>query len=187
MQIGEEIEEIGQVITDNFHQIFSDYQFVEIKRDRTLKPLKMVSRKINLNFLNSLKKSESPKSKLAGAALESAKTQLLKLLEKDDKSNHFRFSENKTSGIREIPEKQKLSPEEKLNIKKDTGWSDKIIDSIGSMKEYDIYKNANLKKAEINGEKHLVRNDINWNKKDAGSTNEYFGRSDQRRTQRQRQ
>lgn len=68
--------------------------------------------------------------------------------------------------------KEGLTDEEKTKIKEETGWSDEIVDAIGSWKEYEIYKNANLVEAEINGKKCLIRNDINWNQKDEmGRTN----------------
>lgn len=68
--------------------------------------------------------------------------------------------------------KDGLTDEEKAKIKEETDWSDKIIDSIGSWKEYEIYKNAGLVEAEIGGKKCLIRNDIEWNQKDAmGRTN----------------
>lgn len=65
-----------------------------------------------------------------------------------------------------------LTDEEKAKIKEETGWSDEIIDAIGSWKEYEIYKNAGLVEAEIDGKKCLIRNDIDWDQKDAmGRTN----------------
>ena len=65
-----------------------------------------------------------------------------------------------------------LTDEEKQKIKDETGWSDEIIDAIRSMKEYEIYKNAGLQEAEINGRKCLVRSDIDWEQKDSmGRTN----------------
>lgn len=68
--------------------------------------------------------------------------------------------------------KDGLTDEEKAKIKEETGWSDEIIDAIGSWKEYEIYKNASLVEAEIGGKKCLIRNDIDWNQKDAmGRTN----------------
>ena len=68
--------------------------------------------------------------------------------------------------------KEGLTDEEKTKIKEETGWSDEIVDAIGSWKEYEIYKNANLIEAEIDGKKCLIRNDINWNHKDEmGRTN----------------
>lgn len=71
-----------------------------------------------------------------------------------------------------IKEKEGLTDEEKAKIKKETGWSDEIIDAIGSMEEYEIYKDAGLQEAEIGDKKCLIRNDIDWNQKDAmGRTN----------------
>ncbi|WP_454953537.1 HNH/ENDO VII family nuclease [Fusobacterium hwasookii] len=68
--------------------------------------------------------------------------------------------------------KEGLTDEEKAKIKEETGWSDEIVDAIGSWKEYEIYKNANLVEAEIDGKKCLIRNDIDWNQKDEmGRTN----------------
>ncbi|WP_270465135.1 MULTISPECIES: HNH/ENDO VII family nuclease [Fusobacterium] len=68
--------------------------------------------------------------------------------------------------------KEGLTDEEKTKIKEETGWSDEIVDAIGSWKEYEIYKNANLIEAEIDGKKCLIRNNINWNQKDEmGRTN----------------
>lgn len=68
--------------------------------------------------------------------------------------------------------KEGLTDEEKAKIKEETGWSDEIIDAIGSMEEYEIYKNAGLQEAEIGGKKCLIRNDIDWDQKDLmGRTN----------------
>ncbi|WP_338945615.1 HNH/ENDO VII family nuclease [Fusobacterium pseudoperiodonticum] len=68
--------------------------------------------------------------------------------------------------------KEGLTDEEKTKIKEETGWSDEIVDAIGSWKEYEIYKSANLVEAEIDGKKCLIRNDIDWNQKDEmGRTN----------------
>ena len=67
---------------------------------------------------------------------------------------------------------RELTDEEKKKIKDETGWSHAIIDAIGSWKEYEIYKKAGLKEAEINGKKCLIRDDIDWDQKDAeGRTN----------------
>jgi len=76
---------------------------------------------------------------------------------------------------REINAAQKetlLSNEEIQSIKAETGWSDEIVESIRSVKEAKIYENANLKEAEINGRKCLIRSDIDWEHKDSmGRTN----------------
>lgn len=69
-------------------------------------------------------------------------------------------------------ENKGLSEEEKQQIKNETGWSDEIIDVIGSMEEYRIYRDAGLQEVEINGRKCLVRSDIDWEQKDSmGRTN----------------
>ncbi len=68
--------------------------------------------------------------------------------------------------------KEGLTDEEKQRIKEETGWSDEIVDAIGSMEEYEIYKKAGLVEAEIGGKKCLIRNDIDWNQVDEkGRTN----------------
>lgn len=94
------------------------------------------------------------------------------LSEKVNKALEENEAEN-TSEDGEADEKQEgLTDEEKAKIKEETGWSDEIIDAIGSMEEYEIYKNAGLVEVEIDGKKCLVRNDIDWNQKDAmGRTN----------------
>ncbi len=54
----------------------------------------------------------------------------------------------------------------------ETGWSDEIVDSISCQEEYEIYKNADLTEMEVGGKTCLVRNDIDWEQKDAmGRTN----------------
>lgn len=58
------------------------------------------------------------------------------------------------------PEKERLSDEEKVTIKEETGWSDEIIENIQNMKQYEILKNAGLIEAEINGRKCLIKENI---------------------------
>lgn len=53
-----------------------------------------------------------------------------------------------------------LSEDEKAHIKEETGWSDKIIDNISNMKQYEVLKNAGLKEVEINGKPCLVKENI---------------------------
>lgn len=65
-----------------------------------------------------------------------------------------------------------LTDEQKQKIKEETGWSDEIIDAIGSWAEYEIYKKAGLVEEEIGGKKCLIRNDIDWDQLDEkGRTN----------------
>ena len=65
-----------------------------------------------------------------------------------------------------------LTDEERLKIKNETGWSDEIINSIKSMDQYEIYKKADLTKAEINGRKCLVKKiDFDYVDEKTGLTN----------------
>lgn len=53
----------------------------------------------------------------------------------------------------------------------ETGWSDEIINAIGSREEYEVYKKAGLKEVEIGEKKALIRNDIDWNQVDEKGRN----------------
>lgn len=65
-----------------------------------------------------------------------------------------------------------LTDEEKLKIKEETGWSDEIVDHIESMEQYEIYKNAGLYEAEINGRKCLIKDiDMDYVDPKTGMTN----------------
>jgi hypothetical protein len=65
-----------------------------------------------------------------------------------------------------------LTEEEKAKVKEETGWPDEIIDALGSMEEYEIYKKAGLQAIEVNGKWCLIRPDIDMNQKDTdGLTN----------------
>lgn len=70
-----------------------------------------------------------------------------------------------------------LSKTTKLELKKDTNWSNSIIDNIRSSDEADIYKKANLECKNINGKDCLVRQDIDITRKDE------FGRTNLERMQ----
>ena len=84
----------------------------------------------------------------------------------------FNKETEKTKDTDDNAEKQGLTEEQKRDIKNRTGWSDEIIDSIGSMEEAEIYIKAGLVEAEINGKKCLIRSDIDMDQKDEdGITN----------------
>lgn len=69
-------------------------------------------------------------------------------------------------------EKRGLTGDEWQYIKRESGWSDQIIDAIGSFKEYEIYKEAGLTELDVGGKRCLVRSDIDWEYKDTtGRTN----------------
>lgn len=94
------------------------------------------------------------------------------LREKIEKNQSEKESENVYETDENQDVNEGLTDKDKEKIKEETGWSDEIIDAIGSMKEYEIYKNAGLVEAEIGGKKCLIRDDIDWEQKDAmGRTN----------------
>ena len=77
-----------------------------------------------------------------------------------------------------VSQRDKLTPitdEYKEQLKAETGWSDEIIDAIGSPEEAEIYKKAKLVEAEVNGQKCLIKNDIDMDQKDE------FGRTNKER------
>lgn len=64
-----------------------------------------------------------------------------------------------------------LTDAERSKIKNETGWSDEIVDNISSMKEYDIYRKADLHEADIDGRKCL-EDHVDWDQTDEnGLTN----------------
>ena len=68
--------------------------------------------------------------------------------------------------------KSTLTEEEKARIKEETGWSDEIIDAIESMDQYEVYKNADLHEAEVNGRKCLLKDiDLDYVDPKTGKTN----------------
>lgn len=88
--------------------------------------------------------------------------------DKADKENEFRvvvddLEKNNLSD---------LSDEERLKIKEETNWSDELIDYIKNMKQYEIYKNADLYEVEIDGKKCLVKKiDMDYVDPKTGLTN----------------
>lgn len=85
------------------------------------------------------------------------------LREKMEENLSQRETENNFETGEEQETREGLTDEEKAKIKEETGWSDEIVDAIGSMEEYEIYKKAGLIEAEISGKKCLIRTDIDWN------------------------
>lgn len=68
--------------------------------------------------------------------------------------------------------RQGLTDEEKIKIKEETGWSNEIVDHIGSMEQYEIYKNAGLHEAEVDGRPCLVKDiDMDYVDPKTGMTN----------------
>ena len=126
-----------------------------IESSKELSPLRSIMETIENTSLESLKiQNESWITEIKSACLKRIETE-------GDVSNET------NSGLTE---------EEKQLIKDESGWSDKIINEIRLMEEYEVYKEAELQEFEINGKKCLVRSDIDWDQKDAmGRTNKERG------------
>ena len=67
----------------------------------------------------------------------------------------------------DIDKPERLTDEEKVKIKEETGWSDEIIECIQNMDQYEVLRNAGLKEAEVNGQKCLVKENIDLDYTDA--------------------
>jgi hypothetical protein len=75
----------------------------------------------------------------------------------------------------ENQERRELLPEQKKEVQENTGWTADIVESIGSLDEYEIYKEAGLVEANIGEKNCLIRPDINMKQTDG------FGRTNQER------
>lgn len=62
--------------------------------------------------------------------------------------------------------RQGLTDEQKEQLRESKGWSDEILDNIGSWEEAQIYIDAGLEESEVNGKKCLIRDDIDLNQVD---------------------
>lgn len=101
--------------------------------------------------------------------VETAKNSSLARLLKDNRNKRETY-EIKTQEIDEGAEgkegKEGLTDVEKEKLRELTGWSDDILEAIGSMEEAEIYMKAGLKEVEINGKKCLIRDDIDLDQTD---------------------
>jgi hypothetical protein len=65
-----------------------------------------------------------------------------------------------------------LGEDDRQRIKEETDWPDELVDSIASWEEYQVYKEAGLVYAEINGKPCLIQPNIDMDQKDEqGRTN----------------
>ena len=74
--------------------------------------------------------------------------------------------------------RENLTDEERAKIKKATSWSDKIIDNIANMNQYEILKSADLVEAEVGGRKCLIKEkvDLDYVDKDGISNRDRMSR-----------
>jgi hypothetical protein len=68
-----------------------------------------------------------------------------------------------------------LNRKDREAIKGETGWTNEVVDRIGSKEEYEVYKATGDVEADVNGKPCLVRNDLNLDQKDE------FGRTNRER------
>ena len=76
---------------------------------------------------------------------------------------------------KDVVEKRELSDRQKTEIIKETGYSDIIVDAIGSIEEYDIYKKSGLIEVQVGEKACLTRPGIDMKQVDG------FGRTNKER------
>ncbi|GAA6391750.1 HNH/ENDO VII family nuclease [Megasphaera sp.] len=116
--------------------------------------------------------SEFPKMVAQEADTETAMNSSLESVVEANKEK-LEIQENKVRETNEGKESREgLTAEGKKEIQEINGWSDEILEKIGSRKEAEIYMKARLKEVEINGKKCLIREDIDLDQADEdGITN----------------
>lgn len=126
----------------------------------------------NLDTSETKEVSELQKKFVQEADTETAMNSSLSSVLEENKEKR-EAQESKANESDECKEgKEGLTDGQKEKLRELTGWSDEILDAIGSWKEAEIYMKADLKKVEINGKKCLIRDDIDLDKEDAdGITN----------------
>lgn len=126
----------------------------------------------NMDISESKEISEVQKKIAQEPNIETAKNSSLSSVIEENKEKR-ETQETKSSEADEGKEsKEGLTDEQKEKIRELTGWSDEILDAIGSLEEAEIYMKAGLKEVEINGKKCLIRDDIDLDQEDEdGITN----------------
>lgn len=126
----------------------------------------------NMDISESKEISEVQKKITQEPNIETAKNSSLSSVIEENKERR-ETQETKSSEADEGKEsKEGLTDEQKEKICELTGWSDEILDAIGSLEETEIYMKAGLKEVEINGKKCLIRDDIDIDQEDEdGITN----------------
>lgn len=126
----------------------------------------------NMDFSEAKEITEVQKKVAQEADIETAKNSSLSSVIEGNKEKR-EVQETKSSEADEGKEgKEGLTDEQKEKLRELTGWSDEILDAIGSWEEAEIYMKAGLKEVEINGKKCLIRDDIDLDQEDEdGITN----------------
>ena len=126
----------------------------------------------NMDISESNKISEVQKKIAQEPNIETVKNFSLSSVIEENKEKQ-EIQETKSSEADEGKEsKECLTDEQKEKIHELMGWSDEILDTMGSLEETKIYMKVGLKEVEINGKKCLTRDDIDLDVKDEdGITN----------------
>lgn len=91
--------------------------------------------------------------------------------ELDKKYSEYIGAGNKEAKTVENPRRE-LTEEDRAALKVETGWSNEIVDSIETVEQANIYKNADLHEETINGRKCLVKEiDYDYVDEKTGMTN----------------
>lgn len=109
---------------------------------------------------------DTAKKIIQEADVESAKNKSLKSIIEENKEKRDNIEKNSKEADEAKESHEGLTDEEKEKLRELTGWSDEILDAIGSWKEAEIYMKANLKEVGINGKKCLIREDIDLDQVD---------------------
>lgn len=140
---------------------------------RAVEKTKETKSNIEISDLSEVKEVVEVQKKVAQEAdIETVKNSSLSSVLEDNKEKR-EVQENKSSEADEGKEgREGLNDEQKEKLRELTGWSDEILDVIGSWEEAEIYMKARVKEVEINGEKCLIRDDIDLDQEDEdGITN----------------
>lgn len=126
----------------------------------------------NMDLSETKEIAEVQKKIVQEADIETVKNSSLSSIIEDNKDKR-ESQENKFKEVEEGKEgREGLTNAQKEKIRELTGWSNEILDAIGSMEEAKIYMEAGLKESEINGKKCLIRDDIDLEQEDEdGITN----------------
>lgn len=165
-EVAEKAEEIS-VQAAEFGKEVNEAALNELGTERTVvvTPDMVVIKEASLKsvILNNI---ESSSQKITDAKLKTGIDEMYEKAKMNETANVADSGEGTSVG------KVGLNEAEKAKIIEETGWSAEIINCIESMEQYEVYKNAGLHEAEINGRKCLIKDiDMDYVDPKTGLTN----------------
>ena len=125
------------------------------------------SEKLDVNINVSKSEVIPQPENVANSGLTEERSNNTNPIETAEKQSHFQENTEAQHSIeisKDIEQRtERLTDEQKIEIKLKTGWSDAIIDSIRSMDEAQIYIDAGLQEGEVNGKLALLQSKIDGN------------------------